>query len=1101
MSYSKHCRAIRRALGRLDEPRLCAQGESVTFQIMDVVVSDTLASAPAEVTNAVSTKVTAELVNQKMPWGTPTVVTLFGCTAEGNSVCCRVLGFRPSCHILLPDDMSISEVHGLQDHLRKKSCSCSEVSAFNFFGFKWDATKRERKRNRYLKVTCTSVAAYQQLRWGALDAFPKVKLVEHEGVPLYTKFNDDTQLEPFAWITVTASSTPGGAVSTADIELVTYMGQWTVDANNPRPAPYLFASCDIECVSDSGDFPNQMLENDVVAMIGVVFQRFGQSEKAVRVAFLLDRQPQNDMNKTLGVGSTDPEIIDGRDGPIQVLRFRNEKTMLEAWRDLVCVYADADVVLWYNGFRFDLPYLAYRVLGHAIDDVSCTRSRFFQFSKFLRHCTPLRQESLTSAAMGDNEMWLFKEEYGRITVDLYQLIKTREKLSSYSLDEVCKHILTLRGGTVSWKRGDAGVVGTNTCFTKLNPGDTLQLGDEFYGVSEILDDTRLILSAVPADIDCDISCPFVGQITKVDYGYQDMFRDYKAFNYEQMIVYCDRDCYAPLLLLWKQMYFLNDIEMCKVTVTPIQQLYTRGQGIKGVNQVIRFAHSKDFLLNTGAIQADRYKGATVLEPAVGFHTSPVVTLDFMSLYPSIIISHWLCWTTVVLDHGEGQHADVIYEDIEVDEGVTYRFAQAVQPGPQNQAVQSGPQNSGTEQLPAESVVRPQILKDGQVLAPDATRIDSVCPTLLRNLLAARKVAKGELAKATDPHLKKIKDAKQQALKISANSIYGLTGAGVGILACKPIARATTACGRIQLERTKGLVVQLYPDAQVIYGDTDSVMVKLNLPFTHEGVLQAWNMGAKAAKWITQQLNNGIILDCEKVYMPYLLCKKKNYAGTKYSDIDNFLPHRDVKGMEMVKRDTSRFIRRVQSRMVDCMLSTGDKDATLRLVGSMVADLCDRKVPVSQLITSKSLKREYKTEPMQAIVNARRAARNPGSEYKPGERVPMVAVERTQKTGHLLMPHNTKVCDMMEDPDYVATQPWMKPNRHYYLEDMRKKVERVLFFDAARVNALFNTSLEYINSQRFNQPVFAQKSMKMRIDRVIAGDVGPSRQQLHRANKY
>lgn len=1066
--YIKHYRAIRQALGRLPETRLCAEGETVTFQIMDVVVSDFLASPHAEVTNSLSTKVSAELSTQKVAWNTPTVVTLFGCTAEGYSVCCRVNGFRPSCHILLPDDMTVSELHALQSHLREKRCTCVETSAFNFFGFKWDPAKGQRKRNRYLKVLCTSVAAYKQLCWGALDKFPNVQLVEHESVPLYTKFNDDTQLAPFSWITVTADAPPNGVVSTADIELVSRMGAWRVE-DNPRPAPYLFASCDIECVSATGEFPNAMLEHDVVAMVGVVFQRFGQAD-TTRVAFVLDPKVQ-------AADIPNVETMAGRDGPIQVLRFAKEKAMLEAWRDLVCVYADADVVMWYNGFRFDLPYLATRVLGHAIDEAACTRCRLFQFSKFLRHCTPLEKDSLTSAAMGDNEIWHFKQEYGRITVDLFQLVKTREKLASYTLDEVCKHILTLRGGAVTWQRGSDQVVGTGTAFRQLNPGDSLQLGDEFYEIGVIQDDTHLTLATLPSDIDRDIAAPFVGQITKVDYGYKDMFRDYADGKYEQMVIYCDRDCYAPLLLMWKQMYFLNDMEMCKVTITPIQQLYTRGQGIKGLNQVIRFAHSKDFLLNTHAIQMDRYKGATVLEPEQGFHTSPVVTLDFMSLYPSIIISHWLCWTTIVLQPGEGNHAGVVYEDIEVDEGVTYRFAQAYIPGA------------------AEGVVR-----KGEQPTPiaESDRIDAVCPTLLRNLLAARKVAKRELAEATDPHLKKIKDAKQLALKISANSIYGLTGADVGILACKFIARATTACGRQQLERTKALVTQLYPDAQVIYGDTDSVMVKLNLPFTQEGVRQAWVMGEKAAKWITQQLNNGILLDCEKVYMPYLLCMKKKYAGIKYMGPD-FVPQRDVKGMDMVKRDTSRFIRRVQSRMVDCILSTGDRDATLRLVGGMAADLCDKKVPLELLVTSKSLKRKYAQEPMQAVVNARREARNPGSGYKPGERVPMVAVEKRLKGGPLLI--GGKVCDMMEDPEYVKSQKWMNPNRHYYLESMRKKVKDVLFFDEERVDALFNTSLDYVNSQRRNLPVFAQQSMAQRIDRVIAGKGVLTKQQVRCSNRY
>ena len=41
-----------------------------------------------------------------------------------------------------------------------------------------------------------------------------------------------------------------------------------------------------------------------------------------------------------------------------------------------------------------------------------------------------------------------------------------------------------------------------------------------------------------------------------------------------------------------------------------------------------------------------YQGADVLDPKVGYYKLPIATLDFASLYPSIMISYNLCYSTL-----------------------------------------------------------------------------------------------------------------------------------------------------------------------------------------------------------------------------------------------------------------------------------------------------------------------------------------------------------------------------------------------------------------------------------------------------------------------
>lgn len=56
-----------------------------------------------------------------------------------------------------------------------------------------------------------------------------------------------------------------------------------------------------------------------------------------------------------------------------------------------------------------------------------------------------------------------------------------------------------------------------------------------------------------------------------------------------------------------------------------------------------------FLPVVDNVQTDEgYEGATVIEPIRGFYNQPIATLDFASLYPSIMIAHNLCYTTCMI---------------------------------------------------------------------------------------------------------------------------------------------------------------------------------------------------------------------------------------------------------------------------------------------------------------------------------------------------------------------------------------------------------------------------------------------------------------------
>ena len=117
----------------------------------------------------------------------------------------------------------------------------------------------------------------------------------------------------------------------------------------------------------------------------------------------------------------------------------------------------------------------------------------------------------------------------------------------------------------------------------------------------------------------------------------------------RLAVYCLKDAYLPLRLLEKLMCVINYMEMARVTGVPLSYLQTRGQQIKVVSQLIRKAMEQDLVMPTYQSQPgeDNFEGATVIEPKRGYYDKPIATLDFSSLYPSIMMAHNLCYTSLL----------------------------------------------------------------------------------------------------------------------------------------------------------------------------------------------------------------------------------------------------------------------------------------------------------------------------------------------------------------------------------------------------------------------------------------------------------------------
>ncbi|CAJ0893324.1 1152_t:CDS:10 [Entrophospora sp. SA101] len=452
----------------------------------------------------------------------------------------------------------------------------------------------------------------------------------------------------------------------------------------------------------------------------------------------------------------------------------------------------------------------------------------------------------------------------------------------------------------------------------------------------------------------------------------------------RLAVYCLKDAYLPQRLMDKLMCLINYMEMARVTGVPFNYLLSRGQQIKVISQLFRKAHEEDLVIPALKTEAsdEQFEGATVIEPLKGFYNVPITTLDFTSLYPSIMIAHNLCYTTL-LDNNE-------IENLKLKGDIDY-------------------------------ITTPQI----NARFVKAHHRKGLLPTILEDLLSARKRAKADLKKETDPFKRAVFDGRQLALKISANSVYGFTGATIGKLPCLEISSSVTA----YVESHFTIENNYKHDAVVIYGDTDSIMVKFGV----DNLAEAMELGKKAAKHVTENFIKPINLEFEKIYFPYLLVNKKRYAGLYWTNTEKW-DKLDSKGIETVRRDNCLLVQNVIETSLKKILIDRDIEGAETYVKNVISDLLQNKIDMSQLVITKALsKSEYNSKQPHSELAERMHKRDAGSAPTIGDRVAYVIVKGTK---------GAAAYEKSEDPIYVLENNIPIDTKYYLDNQLSNPLSRI-----------------------------------------------------------
>lgn len=492
---------------------------------------------------------------------------------------------------------------------------------------------------------------------------------------------------------------------------------------------------------------------------------------------------------------------------------------------------------------------------------------------------------------------------------------------------------------------------------------------------------------------------------KIDLPYKEMFKKFKGTSTDRKEIgeYCVQDTLLPLKLITKLNVIPNLVEMAKATWVPINYLLERGQQIKVFSQILYQTRKENMLVRTlyQRPNNDTFIGATVLNAKKGAYMDKVVTgLDFASLYPTIMRAHNLCYNTIVLDDKYKNIKNVEYETIEWD------------------------------------------VNDVSKKCIFAQNKQGVLPKLLENLAKNRKEAKKQMNKAHNEgnkFMENVYNGKQLAFKVSMNSIYGFCAAQM--LPCPDISASVTTIGRNMIEKTKKLVEEWYPGSEVIYGDTDSVMVifDTNGLDDKKAIQKSFVMGKEAADKISETFKYPIELEFEKCYHPYLLFSKKRYAGLMYTNPKK-PDYIDAKGIQLVRRDNCKLVKDLSKNVLDKIMYEKNIDEGIKLVQKAAKDLLLGKLNIDDLVVSKSLKKTYASQkqydkngikriptdpnlPHFTVAN-KIEERVPGTRPKCGERVPYVFVDT----------FNAKDLQYMkaEDPNYVKDNN-LALDVKYYLE--------------------------------------------------------------------
>jgi DNA polymerase I len=514
---------------------------------------------------------------------------------------------------------------------------------------------------------------------------------------------------------------------------------------------------------------------------------------------------------------------------------------------------------------------------------------------------------------------------------------------------------------------------------------------------------------------------------------------------QRFISYARRDAVLALHLLLDLKLMDKYIALSRASGSLLQDIVNGGQSGMVENLLLRrFGERKRVIppkpdtevSEERYIENDELKGGAVLVPEKGLQED-IVILDYKSLYPTIMMAHNLCYSTVVTGGSP--------------------------PGDHTTTAPSGGKFVTLEVSPG------------------------IVPGVLRELLDQRTQTK-RLMKAASEEERRFLDAKQYAMKILLNSFYGYSGYARARLYSLAVANAVTSFGRENIIKTKKIVDDIGSlylicgsvvtrdelalgkaeakrfDLSVVYGDTDSVFIRIKPSQGEVSMQEAELIGRKIAETVTASLPEPMELVFEAFARRAIFLAKKRYALWVFEPSGDAWKDRiKVRGMETVRRDWCELTSKTLKRCLELVLKEGKVDEAVDHVRSVIGriqnlDLAEDPEILGDLTLTRRYTKStasYKNkQPHIQLVEKikKRGGQVPGV----GDRVPFVIVSGIKNNNEFIDARQTDMklfVDKAEDPQYAL--------QHHYCIDRKYYIDKQILPPLLRILEAFGIRKEQL----------------------------------------
>jgi DNA polymerase zeta len=455
-------------------------------------------------------------------------------------------------------------------------------------------------------------------------------------------------------------------------------------------------------------------------------------------------------------------------------------------------------------------------------------------------------------------------------------------------------------------------------------------------------------------------------------------------------------------------------------------VFSRGSQFKVESTMFRIAKPENFLLVSPSRKQVGGQNALeclplVMEPQSAFYSSPLLVLDFQSLYPSIMIAYNLCYSTYL------------------GRIVNWR-------GTNKMGFTDYRRQAGLLELLKDHI---NITPNGMMYVKADIR-QSLLAKMLKEILETRVMVKSGMKRDKDDRtLQQLLNNRQLALKLLANVTYGYTSASFsGRMPCSEIADSIVQTARETLERAIAYIHSVDRwQAEVVYGDTDSLFIHLK-GRTKD---QAFDIGQEIAKVITEMNPRPVKLKFEKVYHPCVLLTKKRYVGYKFETKDQVKPEFDAKGIETVRRDGTPAEQKMEEKALKLLFDTADLSKVKSYFQAQCRKIMRGAVSIQDFCFAKEVKLGTYSDkgqpPPGAMISAKRMLEDARAEPQYGERVPYVVL--TGAPG-------ARLIDRCVAPEELLANPHVQLDAEYYIsKNLIPPLERIFNLMGANVRQWYD----------------------------------------------